>query len=338
MLSQLSRRYAVRPARLDDVEAVCALCNTWSMKMRGICTHDAAEQQLDWQAPGFALETDTRLVHDVDGALIAYASVWDAEEPHVRVGGILRVHPDHEDRWLEEALLAWLEERARRAIDRAPAGARVILATAAFSEDKDRKELLVRRGFRLVRHFVRLRIEMSAPPVAPEIPGGIVIRPFDPEADLRPMAIAVREAFRDHWGHVEGDLDEELAQWAHWVREDPDFDPSVWHLACDGDEVVGASLGTTRRPEAENLAYIFVLGVRKAWRGRGIARALLLHSFATFYEHGRPVVDLDADAANLTGAIRLYQGVGMRVVWQNDAYEKELCPGIDLARQTLAEN
>jgi mycothiol synthase len=332
MLSELSKLrpgYAVRPARLDDVESVCAVCNAWAMRMEGMSTHDVEEERVDWQVPGFDLETDSVVVQ-ADGSLIAYASVWDTSEPHVRVGGFYRVRPDYDDPDLEEALLLWLESRARQAIELAPPEARVILTHGAFSKDRDRKELLSRHGYGLVRHFVRLRIELAEPPGAPKIPAGIVIRPFDPKTDLRPTVSAVREAFRDHWGHVERDLDEELAQWTHWVHADPDFDPSVWHLACDGDEVVGASLGSTKRPEAENLAYIFTIAVRQAWRNRGIARALLLHSFSAFYERGKTVVDLDADAANLTGAMRLYESVGMRHVWQNDAYEKELRPGIDL--------
>lgn len=328
-LSKLNPEYSVRPAELDDVEAVCALCNAWSLRMEGTATHDVQEERVDWQVPGFNLETDSVVV-SANGALIAYASVWDTSEPHVRIGGFLRVHPDHGDPALEEALLGWLESRATQAIARAPAEARVIVTHGAFSNDRARKELLGRHGYELVRHFVRLRIEMREPPPAPDIPAGTVIRPFDPNSDLRPTVLAIREAFRDHWGNVESDFDEELKQWAHWVHEDPDFDPSVWHLACDGDEVVGVSLGSTKRPEAENLAYIFVLAVRKACRGRGIARALLQHSFAAFYERGRPVVDLDADAANLTGAMRLYESVGMRRLWQNDAYEKELRPGVDL--------
>jgi mycothiol synthase len=327
--SNVSPNYVVRPARLEDVEQVCALCNAWSMRMEGVRTHHAEETRVDWQVPGFNLETDSRVV-SADGSLVAFASVWDTSEPHVRVGGFLRVHPDHDDPALEEALLLWLEWRARQAIVRAPTDARVILTHGAFHKDQTRKELLVRHGYELVRHFVRLRIEMDEPPADLEVPAGIVIRAFDPKADLRPTVLAIREAFRDHWGHVESDLDEELEQWAHWVREDPGFNPAEWLIACDGDEIVGASLGSTKRPEAEDLAYIFVLAVRKAWRGRGVARALLRHSFAACYERGKPVVDLDADAANLTGAMRLYEGVGMRTAWQNDSYEKELRPGIDL--------
>jgi ribosomal protein S18 acetylase RimI-like enzyme len=328
-------RYTVRPATLDDAEDVCRMCNAWSMAMRGIATHDPVEERLDWASPGYELETDSRVAFDHKGALVGYASVWDAEEAHVRVGSFLRIHPDHEDASLRTGLADWIEERAREAIERAPADARVIVAMSAFSEDARGAEFLRHRGFSVVRHFVRLRITMDEPPPPPQLPEGIRFRSFDRDRDLVGAAMAMREAFRDHWGHIEGDPEEDLAQWRHWVYEDPDFDPAVWHLAVDGDEIVGGSFGTTERPEAEDLAYIYVLGVRKAWRGRGIARALLRHSFRTFYERGRPVVDLDADAASLTGAMRLYGGVGMRTIWRNDAYEKELRPGRDLSRRTL---
>ena len=334
MLSQVGQDYAVRPARLDDVEAVCELCNAWSMKMQGMPSHDVNEERVDWQTPGFDLETDARVVSNAAGEIIAYASAWDTSEPHVRVGSFCRIHPDHDDPALEEALLVWLETHARQAIERAPADARVVLSHNTFAQDESRQELLARNGFELVRHFVRLRIEMSEAPDEPVIPDGIRIRRFDPESDMRAMVEVCREAFRDHWGYVEEDFDEELKMWSHWVNEDPDFDPSVWHLACEGDEIVGVSLGSTKRPEADNVAYIHVLCVRKAWRGRGIARALLQYSFADYHRRERPVVDLDADAANFTGAMRLYEGVGMRVIRTDNAYEKELRPGRDYARRS----
>jgi ribosomal protein S18 acetylase RimI-like enzyme len=332
MLSELNNlrpEVTARPAQLDDAEAVCALCNAWSMRMEGMATHDPTETRIDWQMPGFNVETDTVVVH-ADRALIAHATVWDTDEPHVRVGTFLRVHPDHEDPALEEALLRWLEARAGKAIDLAPPDARVTMSNWAFSKDERRKDLLARHGYELVRHFVRLRIEMDGPPEPAQVPEGIEIRPFDPETDLRATAAAVRDAFRDHWGHVENDFEEELAQWTHWVNEDPDFDPGVWLIAWDGGEIVGACCGSAKRPEAENLGYIQTMAVREPWRGRGIARGLLRQAFAAYYERGKTMVDLDADAANLTGAMRLYEGVGMSVVWQNDTYEKELRPGVDL--------
>ena len=337
MLGQINQDYAIRPARLDDVEAVCELCNAWSMKMQGMPSHDVNEERVDWQTPGLNLERDTRLAFDDAGNLVAYASVWDINEPHVRVGSFYRLHPECEDRALEASLLSWIETRARQAIDRAPADARVVVAHTVSDRDEERKNLLAQRGYELVRHFVRLRIEMSDPPEAPVLPEGIIIRPFDREHDLRGLVEADRDAFRDHWGHIERDFDEEIELWTHWVDEDPDFDPSVWHMACAGEEIVGLSIGSTKRPEAENVAYIFVLCVKRNWRGRGIARALLKHSFREYYRRGRPVVDLDADAANLTGAMRLYEGVGMHVIRTDNAYEKELRPGRDLACRCLEE-
>jgi len=337
MLSQVRQDYAIRPARLDDVEAVCELCNAWSMKMQGMPSHDVNEERVDWQVPGFDLETDTRVVCNAGGEMVAYASVWDVNEPHVRVGSYYRIHPDHDDPSLAEALLSWMESRASQALERAPADARVVVSHNAFAQDESRQELLDRNGFELVRHFVRLRIEMDEQPAAPVMPEGIRIRPFEPENDLREMVEVDRDAFRDHWGHIERDLEEDLKMWSHWVTEDPDFDPSVWHLACEGEEIVGLSLGSTKRPEADNLAYVFVLCVKRAWRGRGIARALLQHSFADYYRRERPVVDLDADSANLTGAMRLYEGVGMHIIRTDNAYEKELRPGKDLACRSLDE-
>jgi len=328
-LNQLRPDLVARPARLDDADAVCALCNAWSMQREGVATNNPTETRIDWQIPGFDIETDTVVV-ERGGSVIAYASAWDTDEPHVRVGCLLRVHPDHDNPELEEALLRWLEARARKAIELAPPEARVTVSHGAFFKDDRRKDLLLRHGYELVRHFVRLRIELDGTPEPAEVPEGIAIRPFDPETDLRATVAAVQDAFRDHWGFVESDFEEELAQWNHWVREDPDFDPGVWLIAWEGDEVVGACNGSANRPEGEQFGYIYTLAVRKPWRGRGIARALLRHSFAAFHERGKTLVDLDADAANLTGAMRLYESVGMSEAWRNDAYEKELRPGIDL--------
>ncbi|UCF10083.1 MAG: GNAT family N-acetyltransferase [Candidatus Bipolaricaulota bacterium] len=331
-------QYTMRPARVDDVDAVCDLCNEWALRMRGFKTHDPVEERLEWQMPGFDLETDSRLVFTADGSLVAYASAWDTDEPHVRVGGFIRVHPDVDDADLEDSLFDWLEDRARQAIERAPEGARVVLNIGSFSEDEHRRELLLRRGYELVRHFVRLRIEMDEAPGEVKWPEGVEVRPFDRDQHLRAVALASREAFRDHWGHVEGSLEEELAQWNHWAYEDTDYDADTWHVAWDGSEVVGLSIGSAKRPEAENLAYIYVLAVRRAWRGRGIAKALLRYSFGYYYGRGKTTVDLHADAANLTGAMRMYESVGMRQIWRNDSYQKELRPGRDLAVKTLDED
>ena len=44
---------------------------------------------------------------------------------------------------------------------------------------------------------------------------------------------------------------------------------------------------------------------------------------------------LDVDAESLTGATRLYEKAGMRVVHQDNQYQKELRAGIELSVEVL---
>jgi ribosomal protein S18 acetylase RimI-like enzyme len=67
-----------------------------------------------------------------------------------------------------------------------------------------------------------------------------------------------------------------------------------------------------------------VLGVRRPWRRRGLGRALLLQAFAEFRSRGRRGVGLGVDGLNTTGAVRLYEQVGMHVARRFDHYRKPL--------------
>ena len=115
------------------------------------------------------------------------------------------------------------------------------------------------------------------------------------------------------------------------MRED-DFDPSLWFLAYDGDEstVVGLCVCHASAPGDPDRARISDVGVRPAWRRRGIGRALLLHAFGVLAERGIEGAILTVDTENKSGAPALYEGVGMRSVRANHTYVKELRSGIDL--------
>ena len=90
-------------------------------------------------------------------------------------------------------------------------------------------------------------------------------------------------------------------------------------------EAVKPKLFAICRNEArESCGYVGALGVRRAWRGRGYGRALLLHSFREFRRRGQPRVTLGVDAANPTGATRLYESVGMHVLREDVVWEKIL--------------
>jgi mycothiol synthase len=245
------------------------------------------------------------------------------------------VHPAHEGRGLATALLRWAEGRGRKAIARAPHGARVVMTNWVNSLDTAAHKVLLHSGFTLVRHSYRMRIDLTEAPPEPAWPGGIALRPFVPERDLESVAWADREAFRDHWGWTERPFEQDLQMFRHWLGE-PRFDPSLWFVAVKGNEVAGISLCEPYTEEDAEMGWVAALGVLRPYRKQGLGLALLRHSFGELYRRGRRKVGLGVDAYNLTGALRLYEKAGMRPYRQHNAYEKELRPGVELSTQTVA--
>ena len=120
-----------------------------------------------------------------------------------------------------------------------------------------------------------------------------------------------------------------VKEFREWIDSQSDFDPGLWFLAMDGEEIAGICLCKRNRTEYPGAAWVNVLGVRRPWRKQGLGLALLHHAFGVFYREGKERTGLGVDSSNLTGATRLYEKAGMSVVKQDDAYEKEVRPGRD---------
>lgn len=116
-----------------------------------------------------------------------------------------------------------------------------------------------------------------------------------------------------------------------WLHEEVEgegsgFDPGLWFLATDGDEVAGVLIGREATPEAADTGEVSELGVRRGWRGRGVGLALLLTVFHELRGRGVRAAQLRVDAESLTGATRLYERAGTRLVQRSEHWEKELGP------------
>ncbi len=107
--------------------------------------------------------------------------------------------------------------------------------------------------------------------------------------------------------------------------------PELFFLALGGDQIAGLINSHERAPMDSRKGWIPTLGVRKAYRRRGLGQALLLHTFRALQQQGVPAAYLFVDAANKTGATRLYQRVGMGVELEITNYEIELRSGRELA-------
>ncbi len=329
------RGFSVRPATLADIPAAVDLFNACSLLQLGVKEHDEDGLRLEWGAPGFNAATDARLVFSKDGTLVGYGEMWNTDAPYVRAYTWGRVHPDYTGRGIGTSLLRWEEERARETIDKAPPEAKVVLLHWALHGDDAAQDLLHANGFRLVRHFWRMLIEFDRPIPEPSWPEGIRVRTFVPNVEDRPLVAAIRDAFRDHWGFVESDFEEDVTRTRHWYGNDPHFDPSLWFLAVEGEEIVGVALCRKHQAEDLDLGWVSTVGVRRPWRKRGVALALLHHAFRELGKRGKKRVGLGVDSSSLTGATRLYERAGMRVSRQHDSFEKELRPGIDLSTQSV---
>jgi mycothiol synthase len=331
----LSEPFTVRPVEMSDLTAVVRLVNARSMALVGEPRIEETEMQGEWEAPGFDLETDTRAVLVSDDKLVGYAEIGDSA-PHVRLHAGVHVHPQYWGQGIGTFLGQWAEERARQAVPSAPEGVRVILQQTIPNPDDAARALLGEWGFDLVRHFFLMAIEMDVPP-EPSLPEGITIRPFVRATEAEALVHTLRDAFKDHWGYVEHPLEDDYAEWVHWMDDDPSFDASLWFMAVDRDEIVGCSICYDVAGEGPDVGIVETLGVRGAWRRRGIASALLEHSFAELYRRGKTKVTLGVDTQSLTGALQLYEKAGMKLAYQYDRYEKELRPGRDLSTQALEE-
>jgi GNAT superfamily N-acetyltransferase len=115
--------------------------------------------------------------------------------------------------------------------------------------------------------------------------------------------------------------------------EDEHYDPTLWFVAFDGDEIAGGSICRRESWEDPDAGWVRSLFVLRPWRRNGLALALLHHSFGEFKRVGKHRVGLGMDAENRTGARGLYKKAGMRIKRQNDRYELELCPGVELNTQ-----
>ncbi len=243
--------------------------------------------------------------------IVGYADVSAPGDDRDLLNVDLRVPPGRD--LIVERLLAEVERRAEQL---GSDGARI--RAFANERDDDYRAALSRHGFGIVRSSFTMEIELETPADDPVWPSGLASRPFR-EGEERAVYGAYVEAFADHWGFVP----ESFVDWCTW-NFGPDRGTSLWRLVEDGGEVAALCMSTPSRGGDETLGWVNVLAVRRPWRRRGLGRALLLESFGLFRSLGRLRAGLGVDSENTTGALALYESVGMRATSRSDTWERVL--------------
>jgi mycothiol synthase len=251
--------------------------------------------------PSFDFARDSIGVRD-GGRLIALGFLEDERHSHVQVA------PSRRGRGIEEWLLGWTQQ-AGRAAGHGISGQTISDARHAVVQ------LLRADGYTPRWKSWALEIELAREPDPPQLPPGYAIRNLVPDSgDERAVHRVIDDAFAD-WPEWQRRPFEE---WAAETLGRPGFTPQSIALVAHADEVAGAAVLI----DDETMGWVDQLAVARAHRGRGLARALLLHAFGIAWRAGKTRCGLSTDSR--TGALGLYERIGMRVRRSYTQYAKPL--------------
>lgn len=285
----------LREVREEDAEQVAALF----VAAFGSTRHIDAEEIRTWLRNEELKPELLRVLELEDGRIVGYGDLW-IEDDGVALDAAA---PGH---W--EPFLEWAEERAR---------AEGVPARAYFPAGHELAGIVEGRGYRLWRSSFTMEIEV-ADTAFPELPEGIVVQPYRPE-DADELRAALNETFaEDPFFHTVSP-----SNFREFYLRARGFDPGLWLLAWDGDELAGFALAYAGRGGDLDLGWVGTLGVREPWRRRGLGKALLRGSFHELSVRGLHRIGLGVDAENATGAVTLYEWVGMHIAQRNDNWVRD---------------
>lgn len=299
-----------RPAESDLVAAqgVLDACETADT---GEPRRHENELAVDWRDPKTDTGRDWWLVRAPDGTVVGVAWLFP-EGGEVTVDHY--VHPQHRGLGIGEALMAVYEQRALEMV--ATGKVATHLLTWCAATDAVRRAALARRGYAPERQYFEMVAELPVGAGASSLPAGMRMAPFRPGIDDAAAHQAHDEAFAEHHLYQP----ESLEEWRLYHLGTERADPTLWRLAWDGDELAGYVAAAV----LETHAVVSDVLVRAPWRGRGVGLVLLHAVFRELHLRGAHVVRLFVDAANVTGATRLYERAGMRVSRRFDVMQKQL--------------
>jgi mycothiol synthase len=311
-------RDKIRNYKREDLQGIVDVISAADRAVNDDPRLNVAIMQNLIEAPGIDPDKDNFIV-ERDGQIIAYADCEFRDSGWCFAD--CAVHPDFRQQGIGTELVQRTEARIFDwANDHLPADQPLLIHRMVKDNDLSSRDLLESSNYRHIRSSYQMRIELDQPVRVTPLPEGIVLRPFDRECDTQAVYEASEDTFSDHWGHERATYDE----WARFLLNSPAADPTMWLIAWAGDEIVGICLNRPYEEADQRMGWTGSLGVRRQWRKRGLAMALLTHSFALFQERGFIRAGLGVDASSLTNAVALYERAGMHIHNRYLLYRKML--------------
>jgi mycothiol synthase len=292
----------LRDATPDDASAIKRVLDEHALASFGEIELNEEEIRSWFELPRLWVQLAERA-----GEAVGYLDVATEESGHIAVDA-RTVDPE-----VAPVLVAAAEAHARETVEEP------VLRGFVQGDEPQLRAAFEAAGWKPVRHSFQMRIELDHYIPEPEWPDGLVLRNAR-EGEEERVYEAHMDSFQDHWDF----RPQPFEDWKRYATGGNRYDLSLWWLVEDGDELAALSLNAWHFSGDPQFGWVHVLGVRPQWRRRGLGTALLHHSFRDFASRGATRVGLGVDGENTTGAVRLYEQVGMRVVRRNDTYEKSL--------------
>jgi ribosomal protein S18 acetylase RimI-like enzyme len=190
--------------------------------------------------------------------------------------------------------------------------------TALYDADKAFIFALNDRGFEYHRSFWRMRRDMTDD-LNVSVPSGYEIRDFrDVEDEWRSIHDVCTKAFADYYDYQPLSFDFWREIMANGINN-----PDLWRVVTHSGQMVAYLMGS-HRFTSEGFGYVASIGVLREHRSQGIAKALLADAFNRDKGLGMQGTLLHGDSSNPTGAMKLYESVGMKTDRVYLGFRKEI--------------
>jgi mycothiol synthase len=264
---------------------------------------------------------------EINHEVIGYSrGFWRQEEDGPRIyASVGFLSPVWRRKGIGAVMFHWMENRMRVIAESQPTMEAGLFEGFVTDGNVNLAALLEKNSYTPIRYIVEMvRPDLENIPDFP-MPAGLEVRAISPE-HYRAIWDASEEAFRDHWGYSKSSEEDYQA----WLGDKHVFQPEFWQIAWDmnTNEIAGQVRTFINTAENEKYnrqrGYTEFISVRRPWRKRGLARALIVQSLRLQKEQGMTESTLGADSENISGATRVYEDCGFQVIKRNTIYRKPM--------------
>ncbi len=266
---------------------------------------------------------------EINAEVVGYSrGFWRQEENGARIYGLIGfLIPAWRRKGIGESMLHWMENRMQTLAKSHSTMETGLLEVFVSDSNAGHATMLEKNNYKPIRYFIEMvRPNLENIPDFP-LPEGLEVRPVLPEHH-RAIWEADTEAFQDHWGYSIPTEED----YQSWRENKIIFQPELWQIAwnIESNEIAGQVRTFINTAENEKYnrkrGYTEFISVRRPWRRRGLARALIIRSLRVQKEHGMTESALGADSENISGATRVYEDCGFRATKRNAIYRKPVKP------------